>query len=297
MEIKEFAQKVSSAVESKLGKNYSVELREVRKNNGVLLHGLTILAEGQNVAPTIYLEHFWRAYREGMTFGEVIDKLMEVYGKDAPVCSVDMEFFKDFGKVRDRICYRLVGIEENRAFLEDVPHVEFLDLAVCFFYAYQGDVLGEGSIPVHNSHVQMWGTSVAELMELARKNSARLFPWQCSTMEEVLRELIGEEGHETLLDREVPMKVLSNSRRTHGAVCLIYQGVLERIAEEFAANLYILPSSIHEVILLAENGVAEPGELKDMVVQVNKTQVAPEEVLSDSLYRYDRLKKRVEKVL
>lgn len=296
MEIKEFAQKVCQAVGGSLGEDYNVELKEVRKNNDVLLHGLTIQAKDHNVAPTIYLEHFWRAYEEGMSFSEIIRKLMTVYGQDAPTGSVDMEFFRDFEKVKDRICYRLVGITENRKLFEDIPYVEFLDMAVCFFYAYSGEVLGEGSILIHNSHMEMWGTGVAELMSLAKENTSRLFPGRCYTMEEVLEELIGEEEREASFSGRVPMKVLTNDKRMHGAVCMIYQGMLDSIAEELGSSLYILPSSIHEVILLAEEEAADPEELKEMIIQVNRTQVAPEEVLSDSLYRYDRLQKRVEKV-
>lgn len=297
MEIKEFAQKVCHAAEKSFGENHVVELREVRKNNGVLLHGLTVQAKGQNVAPTVYLEHFFRAYQEGMTFAEIMEKLMAVYRQDTPACNVDMEFFRDFSRVCDRICYRLVGSAGNGELLENIPHVEFLDLAVCFYYAYSGEVLGEGSILVHNSHMKEWGTSVAELMELAKQNTPRLFPAQCSTMEEVLQELLNGKERGILPGREVPLKVLTNSKRIHGAVCLIYQGMLEQIAEELDASLYILPSSVHEVILLAEDGVVSSGELKEMVMQVNRTQVAPEEVLSDSVYWYDRGRKRVERVL
>lgn len=297
MEIKEFARKVCKTVGDSLGENYNVELKEVRKNNDVILNGLTIQRKDHNVAPTIYLEYFWRAYEEGATFSEVIDRLMTVYGQDGPACSVDMEFFRDFEKVRDRICYRLIGMEENRILLEDVPHVEFLDLAVCFFYAYSGSVLGEGSILVHNSHMNAWGASVAELMSLAKENTPRLFPSQCSTMEEVLEEIVGERKRETTFAREVPMKVLTNNRRQNGAVCMIYQGILEQIAEEMEASLYILPSSIHEVILLAVDERADPRELKEMILQVNSTQVALEEVLSNSLYKYDRIEKHIEKIL
>lgn len=297
MEIKEFARKVCKTVGDNLGENYNVELKEVRKNNDVLLHGLTIQEKDYNVAPTIYLEHFWRAYEDGASFSEVIDRLMTVYGQDGPACSVDMEFFRDFEKVRDRICYRLIGIEENRILLEDVPYVEFLDLAVCFFYAYNGAVLGEGSILIHNSHMTAWGTSAVELMSLAGENTPRLFPGQCSAMDEVLEEIVGEGNRETALAREVPMKVLTNNKRLNGAVCMLYQGILEQVSEELGTGLYILPSSIHEVILLAEDEATDPWELKKMIMEVNITQLAPEEVLSNSLYRYDRTKKCVEKIL
>ena len=290
-------QKVQSSIQKELGIPFTVELKMVRKNNNVMLHGLMITTEGRNVTPTIYLEQFWNAYQEGMPYREVVRRVLEVYGKDKPMRSIDMEFFKDFDKVRDRVCYRLVGTVDNKDMLEDVPHVEFLDLAVCFFYAYKGDILGEGSILIHNSHMEMWKTCVTELMKVARENTPKLFPWQCNTMEEVLKEVLETDQIDEMLEDELPMKVLSNRQRMNGAACLIYPEVLERLAEEYKTDLYILPSSIHETILLADSGNERPGELKSMIVQVNRTQVAPEEVLTDSLYRYDRGKKRVEIIL
>ena len=297
MDITDFAQKVCKAVKEKLSDQHTVELKEVRKNNGVLLHGLLISSGSHNVVPTIYLDHFFRAYTEGMTFAEILRRLLEVYGQDVPARSIDMEFFRDFEKVQNRICFRLIGQAGNEELLNDIPYVEFLDMAICFFYAYKGNELGEGSILIHNSHMEMWECSVTDLMGLARQNTPALFPWQCCTMEEVIREMIDREHQEELLAEEVPMKVLSNRQRTNGAACLIYPNVLEHLAEESKSDLYILPSSIHEAILLADSGREDPGELKSMIVQVNRTQVAPEEVLTDSLYRYDRGKKRVEIIL
>lgn len=297
MDITDFAQKVCKAVKEKLGEQHTVELKEVRKNNGVLLHGLLISSGSHNVVPTIYLDHFFRAYNEGMTFAEILRKLLEVYGQDVPARSINMEFFRDFEKVQDRICFRLIGQAGNEELLRDIPYVEFLDMAICFFYAYKGNELGEGSILIHNSHMKMWECSVADLMGLARRNTPALFPWQCCTMEEVIREIIDRERQGELLAEEVPMKVLSNRQRMNGAACLIYPEVLEGLAEECKTDLYILPSSIHETILLADSGKERPGELKSMIIQVNRTQVAPEEVLTDSLYRYDRGKKRVEIIL
>ena len=89
------------------------------------------------------------------------------------------------------------------------------------------------------------------------------------------------------------MKVLSNDKKAYGAACMLYPGVLERLAEEEGSSLYIMPSSVHETILLADNGRLEPDELKKMISEVNRTQVAPEDVLSDNLYYYDFKDKRV----
>ena len=150
MEMKEFAQKVLVAVKGKLGEGYRVEVKEVRKNNGILLHGLVILSETKNVVPTIYLEIFLAAYEDGVPFLKIIDKILDVYQEEMPKGNVSMEFFKEFDKVCDRICYRLIRRKGNEALLEEIPHVEFMELAICFFYSYQGGALGDGSIPIYN---------------------------------------------------------------------------------------------------------------------------------------------------
>lgn len=298
MEINEFAKKVCSALKKELGGSCRVECKEVRKNNSVILHGLLILPEDRNVAPTIYLDSFLEAYESGVTFGTIIQRLLDICREETLKEHVDMEFFRSFEKVRDRICYRLIGRKGNEELLEDIPYIEFLDLAICFYYAYHCDTLGEGTILIHNSHMELWETCTAELFGLAKRNTQRLFPWVCKSLEEVLNEIAGQEGELTQTAsesffREVPLRVLSNVKRVHGAICMLYPDVLENLARKEQKSFYILPSSIHEVILLADTGAGLPGELKAMIAEVNSTQVAPEEVLSDSLYYYDFTDKKV----
>lgn len=298
MEINEFARKVCSAVKKELGPDYRVEYKEVRKNNGVILHGLLVLAQNQNVAPTIYLEAFLEAYESGATFATIVRRLLDICREDALKEHIDMEFFQSFEQVRDRICYRLIGRKGNEELLEDIPYIEFLDLAICFYYAYHGDELGDGTILIHNSHMALWQTCTAELFGLAKRNTQKLFPWVCSSLKDILDEVTEADSGESDLEedcflQEVPMKVLSNEKRMHGAICMLYPDVLEELTRKEGRNFYILPSSIHEVILLADSGAGSARELRKMVSEVNSTQVAPEEVLSDSLYYYDSTDKRV----
>lgn len=291
MEIIEFAQKVRVQVERELGDSYRVQIREVRKNNGILLHGLLILSRSGNVTPTIYLETFHQAYEDGTTFAEVLRMILEVYRQETPKKNIDMEFFRDFDKVKDKICYRLVRQEGNEELLKDVPYVEFLDLAICFYYAYSGKPLGDGTILIHNSHMDLWKVNLKELMKRASENTPRLFPARCCNISDILREL----GLETDAgaEREVPMNVLTNEKKIFGAACILYPGSLEEAAEKAGKNLYVIPSSVHEVILLEETGTEAPADLQQMICEVNRTQVAPEEVLSDHLYYYDRDRRTV----
>ena len=121
MDISEFAVKVCNAMRKTLGTDCRVECKEVRKNNGVILHGLLVLGENRNVAPTIYLDTFLEAYGAGATFGSIIQRLSDICREDMLRESVDMEFFRSFEKVRDRICYRLIGRKGNEELLDDIP--------------------------------------------------------------------------------------------------------------------------------------------------------------------------------
>lgn len=304
MEMNEFAKKLQKAMLEVLGDGYDVRIQEVQKNNGVLLKGLIILTEEKNISPTIYLKPFWEAYEAGVSLTEIVRKMLQIYREDTPKDGVDMSFFMEFSKVKDRICYRLINAKQNRSLLERVPYIPFLDLAICFYYAYEGEALGNGTIMIHDTHVDMWQTTTAELMRLAQRNTPILFPWECNSMESIVREVkkeapehwegvVPEGAEEEQFLTEIPMHIVCNSKRQHGAACIIYPGVLEALGEKFNSDFFILPSSVHEVILLLDNGRENPRRLKSMIAEVNRTQVEPEEVLSDTLYYYDRHKKKV----
>ncbi len=299
MDMEVFARKICTTLKGRLGDGYKVEVKETRKNNGIIRHGLLVSPEGQTVVPAIYLETLLEAYKSGAPFGDIVQKLLDICHEESLKGQVDMGFFRSFEQVRDRICYRLIGKKENEGLLEEIPHIEFLDLAICFYYAYHGEEMGDGTILIYNSHMEMWETCTAELSSLAGRNTRRLFPWVCQGLGEVLKEMEDSgpgTDMEDLADApcmEVPMKILTNNRRTHGAACILYPGVLDGVAQEMGSDFFILPSSVHETILLPDTGNEDYEKLRGMIREVNSTQVAPEEVLSDTLYRYDRADKRV----
>lgn len=301
MDIRSFAEMVSRAVSEELGEGCQVKLQEIMKNNGVILQGLVILTGKRNLSPTIYLNSFLEAYAAGVPLPVIVSKILEIYRSDMPADNIDMNFFREFDKVRSGICYRVVNRSRNRVLLERVPHIDFLDLSICFFYAYQSVVLGFGSILIYNSHMEMWNCSTETLMQLAQDNTQRLYPWEVHRMEDLLAEVLPCEEQEVdgILSGEdetgsVPMRVLCNTQRIYGATCMIYKGVLRTLAEETGENLYILPSSVHEILIMPESEVEDAQYLQDMIREVNATQVEPEEILSDNLYYYNRLKNRME---
>ena len=299
MNRKNFSARVQEAVSARLGDDYQVIVKEMTKNNNINMEGLLIYKEGQNVAPAIYLEPFRECYRRGEEWQSVIDRIIAFYESNLPTQSLDMSFYRDFSKVKKRIIYKLINAEQNRELLNQIPHIGFLDLAICFCYAIYHKSIGDGTILITNSQVEMWDTNTVELLKLAQKNTIRMFGMELQPMENVLNRLIKAEYDQDaeedapIFTEPLPMKVLSNRKRQFGAAVMLYPGVLQEIAEDLDGNLYILPSSVHEVIIMGDTGAEDPRFLKEMVREVNATQVLPEEILSEHVYYYDREKREV----
>lgn len=197
---------------------------------------------------------------------------------------IDMEFFNDYEKVKERICFKLIHYKRNESLLHGIPHFAYLNLAVVFYYAYEGKELGKGTILVRNSHMKSWGVTREELYQAAKENTRRIFPPELVNMEDLIQRMTEREEVEELF----PMFVLTNTCKQFGAVCILYKEQLEQVAAKMKKNLYLLPSSVHEMILLPDCG-ERPETLRRMVEEVNETQVAEEEILSDSVYYYDRM--------
>lgn len=291
-----------------LGEEYNIQVKEVLKNNGVRLLGMTIIHKNHNISPTLYLDPLYRDFEEGTDRADIVSAILKVAKEDIPVENIDMSFFQDFDKVKEKLCYRLIHAQKNAALLEETPHIPYLDLAICFFYPYQHKRMGEGSITIKNNHMEKWGVSVKELWHAAHANTKEIYPAECMEMSSVLGEMTEAEWEDmhdlrrevsTFLDEEpiIPMKVLSNQPRFFGAGVILYEGFLEKVANQLGKSFFIFPSSIHEVVILEDNGGENIHYLKYMIEEINSTQVECQEVLSDKLYYYDKGEKKIRIIL
>ena len=305
--IEVFTEIIKSEMEKIYSSKCKVDVLNVVKNNGLHLTGITIRNRESNMAPTIYLDGYFADYKDGRTMENICKEIVQVYEKN----KVQKDFFlkqvTDFKNVKDRICFKLVNREKNAELLADTPYVEYQDLAVVFYILVSKDKSGITSITVRNSLMNMWGMDADILYHLAKKNTQRLFRGRVSSMMEVMTEIIydsadalDEEMMETFFDMNVyedsafPMYVATNVFKMNGACILLYDGVLKKFAEKIGSDFYILPSSVHEVIFVPANGDMDARYLIQMVKEVNATEVAPDEVLSDNVYIYHADKDFVE---
>jgi hypothetical protein len=280
-----FIDTITAMVTQKMGKDYTARIYKVIKNNSLELHSLVLLKEGKNFAPNIYLQPYYEAYQKGVSMKELADRLCSIY-QDYTTPIIEDKFDYSYDSIKERIIYRLVSYERNRKLLDMVPHIKYLDLAITYHCLVREDEEGIGTIRITNEHMAHWNAKLTELHKLAVTNTERYFPHRISSMEEVMKGILRLEYDENTIRQT--MYILSNQKGINGAACLLYKDVLVNFSKQQQSDFYIFPSSIHEVILVPTTDRMRSKEYMAMVQEINRTQVAKEEVLSDHIYFFSR---------
>ena len=290
MTYQEFKQHISNVIQTKLGSSVKVTVQEIIKNNNTRLDGLTILSNQLNISPTIYLNYYYSQYQKGKSLDAIYQDILLTYEENKPKSCVDISFFTEYEKVKKHIVFKLINYERNRELLEKVPHYRYLDLAIVFNCLLESNNSGSATILIHHHHLAFWHITKDDLYALAMENTPKLLAYDLKNMTEVLNGLIQTEFTESLdaAPNSFPMYVLSNRSKLNGSGCILYKNLLQSFATKLNSDLYILPSSIHEVLIIPAKKADSAEELSDMVKEVNATQLANEEILSDHVYYYSR---------
>ena len=256
--------------------------------------GLTLMGEGVRVSPTIYINNMYKHYKDTDNLELVLTDaaaMMEKAMREAPdnVPSLDME------SAKDNIVFQLVNTEQNKALLEDAPNRAFQDLSIIYRWVVKVEDSGIQSTVVHNSLAKQLGMSEDEMFKAAVENTRRIFPPRIRNMNEVIKDMFMKDGMPLeiaeMMIGEIPpeqsMNVISNEQGINGAISMLYEDKLHALAEDLETDLYIMPSSVHEVIAVSSN-MGDPNELAQMVAEINMDQVSLEERLSNQVYHYDK---------
>ena len=294
MSFEEFTGNVVKEIRVKMGDAFQIGKREVTKNNKVKLTGIAVMKEGADIGPYIYLDEFYREYESGgMKSDEIVNEVCRLilkHWEDVP--DVDISGFCDWETVHGDIYPKLVNAEQNKGLLEKIPHRDFLDLAVVY-YAVARDHAREdiGTFLIHNGHMEIWGQEEENLYREAMINMRTDGEANLVSIENIIRRVLPDEdislglgGHQG----DISMYILTNCRKRFGAAEILDKKTLRMIADEVGDRFIILPSSIHETIVLPPKDEKEYGMLKEMVREVNDTQVDIEERLSYHVYMYSR---------
>jgi hypothetical protein len=276
--------------------DYSINVHTVTKVNQTL-DALNIIPPENNewkVSPTLYLNEMYKHYQECGDLQMVLQKAAEsmVQGlKYAPYQKSVM----DFENARDNIIMVLINTEQNKGLLDSIPNRPYQDLSIIYRWLVDQSHDGISSTIINDALAEKIGMKEEDLYQFAIENTKELFPPTVKSMNEVIRDMFAKDGmpedmFEMMID-EMPddraMYVISNERGINGAVSMLYENELHRLAERLGTDLYIMPSSVHEVIAVSSH-MGDPNTLALMVNEINMDQVTLEERLSNQVYHYDK---------
>ena len=296
MEYKEFVEYIKMNAGYIAGEGGNITINHVIKNNGCEMDGLVIMEKGKDIAPTIYLDSFYELYTNGENIKNIIRQIELIYEQNKNNVTFDVNILKHFDTIKDKIVYKVVNYRSNEKLLEQVPHKRILDLAVVFYCLLDNEYGRSATALIYNNNLKNWNVTIDDVYKAALKNTPDLLHSKISSMAALFEKCgVNVDGEEVDLKDYVPsdMYVLTNESKLNGAACILYENVLYDFAQKLGADLYILPSSVHEVILLPKLSMFEKDELVNMVREVNTEGVAAEEVLSDHVYEYNRTQRLI----
>lgn len=303
MVYEEFLSTVQTALKSHLGKEYTVVLQKVPKNNGTMLDGLCITKTGEQTTPTIYLNTFFSKWKSGIAMSGILEDIIDIYKDGRLYPNIAPDILADFSCLRDKVIYKIIHTQSNSERLADMPHFPYLDLSIIFYLFLEETEYGHMTATIHNNHLKSWKITKDDLYQLAVQNTPQILPAEIRSMDDVIGNMINssaedEFSKETLQDHlpssaPSPLFVLTNNYGINGSCTILYQDLLKNFAKKLKQDLIILPSSIHEVLLVPYTDHICLEDLSYMVRYINLTEVPVEDRLSNQIYHYNQSSNQV----
>lgn len=283
MKIEEFALNIVHILGIMVERKYTITTTTKECNNGLTQTGIAVRFPGSNIGTCIYLEECYAAYQqEELTLIGAAERIfIEIEKQQNSIPDFNVEEFYDFDQVKTRIYPALVNAEWNQKVLLGKPHRCVQDLAVTYYIEVETKQEEIGRIQIKNEHLKIWNITEAELYEVAISNMNRkedtLF---CKLDNIVPLELLEKE--------ETGLYLLTNEETCLGAVKVISNQTLDWVCERMGENIVLLPSSIHEFLVLSDCDDMEYESLVKTVQEINREVVNIDERLSDHLYAYQK---------
>ena len=290
----QFYTNLTETLKENLGTDWTIELHtDVILNNGTTHIALILYKNGEKLHPQIYLERFFEDYKRGKTMKEILQDVMTTYEEALKNINPDsLSGIEDWEQVKGRLAFRLLSKERNKETLGNYVYKEFLDLAAIVTFCAEIDEQGVKAIRVTHDLAELWNVSKEEILQAAEENTESLFPVRMEPILDTLCRVADisrdDLPEEVLAEEDSPqIMVLTNYLGVNGATVLLYDSFLQQVYEKLRGKFIILPSSIHEVIVMPLASAPPITDSQKMVEQINRSAVKEEEILSDSVYLYD----------
>ena len=305
---KVFAEGVAKDIRNYLPSEYEnadFQVVQKNKNNGVQLIGVQVNLPGKDLSPIIYVEQFFDEIRQGEPVDEVMNRFARCIEKSgrAPFMDSGIDLM-NYDSLKEHLAIKLVNTQTNRKMLQEMPHENIEDLSVICYVDFPVDSReGKATMEVRNQYLSIWNIDEKALFQQARANTQPINTPVLQTMfgtwkslfdeDACVKNLLDENTTEFGLSSHETAYILTNMEMKYGAAMITQPEVLNKLEQLFPEGFYVLPSSVHEVLIVPDNGEMEPKMLGEMVREVNKNEVERQEILSDRVYSYDKEKHQI----
>lgn len=310
MHFKEFIDEVKNSVKEYLPEKYQdaqIIVQEQRKINEQYI-GLLVVQKDQKIAPAIDMNRMYESFLDGISVEDILEQISDMVQKEPN--DIDIDKLVNYEEAKKNLFIRVSSAEQNRKMLENVPHKIVEDLAITYHVkvmAYRDNI---ASSMVTNAILDSYGVTPEQLYADAVENSPKNLPLQIEPMGAMMKRLMLDDMKASGMSQEEidaasmmademfegnPMIIVTNDYKVNGAASIFYPEVMDQLGEKMGGDYFILPSSIHETLVVPDNGELDFHDLRDMVKEINASQVLPEERLTDEVYHYDANDKVFEK--
>ena len=287
MDYPEFRETIFQNLQAIIPDEVTIRLLDVEKLNGSLHYGILFTKEDGFFSPTIYLESFYSAYLKGEDIDTLSHELLRCYHEETKEPPESIYHLNDFAYVKEHIFAKLIHFKENENILQDIPHSQYLDFAIIPYFELEPEEAMQGTIQINYAFLKVWKVTKEELLLIAIQNTKDKKGICFTSILDFLSCRLEEDEDMQYPEAADKLYVLTNESKHLGAVMVYYSDVLQMIRKVFEEDYYLLPASIHEWIALPISCAEDVAYLQWIVRQVSETEVLPEEVLSDNVYRYD----------
>lgn len=292
MNFEEFREKVKEALPEflpgELSKSVIRDVKADKVQRGEL-RGIMIIPPRSNMGVNIYLEEAFQEHLSGMQFTAIMNRISDTaVGSMGEMEGHDFSFLKDYNLAKEMLTMQAINRDRNEGILKNVPHRIMEDLAIVYRFDLGNGQEGHFSTLITNKLLNGYGITPDQLHSDAIEAAQKTMKYSILSMNEVLAriqmETLGYIVEEPIAWN--PMHVATTENSCFGAGIIAIPDFLEDAAEKMHGDFYVLPSSIHEIILIPSNCGVDASELREMVCDVNTAEVSEEEKLSDNVYFY-----------
>lgn len=303
MTIQDFMLEAKLATEACLGDEIAGELditqTEIVKANDTRVHGLRISADGGVSGWNIYIDDLYERYEGGepieMLLAEVVNRCEDGLSAEVPVHPQRMDLRLE--SIRDRLTVRLLGVRNNMSYMSGRPYIDVgCGLALIAVINCDRSITSEWVLAVTDELLRSEiGCTREELLTAALENTAEIEAPMLISLSAYVYSNYVRPVHicnyltEERADEEAMTGafMLTNESTFFGAAVLFYPGVMEKIASVLGCPYYVLPSSVHELMIIPESAEPDVQKMKETVREANTSVVDRSEILSDNIFYYD----------